>query len=126
MGGEAARFPRRDRKNVATFSELFRSMGLGHTELERDRTEAKIIQGCEHLVDNTASKVMRKKLIACDTRAKWRDEEVKDVKRVRREAHARYILITTTVGWREYTYDGREAKKRVEKKNKGSTERCDE
>ena len=61
-----------------------KSVGPVDTEKERDRAGAKIIEGWEQLVKNTASKVVGKKLIVCNRAVKWWDEEVKEAVRVRR------------------------------------------
>ena len=47
------------------------------TEMERNRAGAKIIEGWEQLVKDTACKVIGKKLILCNKAVKWWDEEVK-------------------------------------------------
>ena len=86
-------------KIAEKFSKLLKNVGPVDTEMGRDRAGAKIIEGCEQLIKNTASKVVGKKLIVCNRAVKWWDEEVKDAVRVRREAHARCISSKTTVGW---------------------------
>ena len=51
------------------------------------------------MVNNTASKVVGKKLMICNREVKWWDEEVTEAIRVRREAYARYTSSKTTAGW---------------------------
>ena len=90
-------------KNAVKFSKLLKNVGPVDTEMERDRAGAKIIEGWEQLVKNTASKVVGKKLIVWNRAVKWWDEEVEEAVRVRTEAHARCISSKTTIGWEEYT-----------------------
>ena len=40
--------------------------------------------------------------VACNRAVNWWDEEVKEVIRVRRKAHARHTSNKTTAGWEEY------------------------
>ena len=53
-------------RNAVTFSELLEEVGTVGTEMERNRTGAKIIEGWEQLVKDTACKVIGKKLILCN------------------------------------------------------------
>ena len=103
-------------KNAQTYSELVKSVGTVDTEMERDRAGAKIIKGWEQLVKTTASKVIGKKLIVCNRAVKWRDDELKEAIRIRREAHARYIASKNAAGWKEYAKARKDVKKMVEKK----------
>ena len=52
----------------------------------------------QQLVKTTAIKVIRKKLIICNRAVKWWDDEVKEARRIRREAQARYISSTDALG----------------------------
>ena len=45
-------------KNTVKFSKMLKNVGPVDTEMERNRAEAKIIEGWEQLVKNTASKVV--------------------------------------------------------------------
>ena len=49
-------------------------------------------------VKNTECRVLGNKLIICNRAVIWRDEEVKEAIRVRREAYARYTSNNTVVG----------------------------
>ena len=102
---------------------MLKKVGPVDAEMERKRAGAKIIEGWEQLVKNTASKVVGKKLVVCNRAVKWWDEEVKEAVRRRREAHARCISSKTTVGWEEYTKARKEVKKMVEKKKEGIREK---
>ena len=71
------------------------------------------------MVKDTASKVIGKKLILCNRTFKWRDEEVKEAIRLRRETHTRCLSGKSTVGWEEYAKARQAVKKMVEKNKKG-------
>ena len=90
-------------KSAVLFTELLERVGRVDTEMERNRAGAKIVEGWEQLVKNTASEVIGKKLILCKRAVQWWDEEVKEAIRVRGEAHARWMSNKSTVGWEEYT-----------------------
>ena len=55
------------------------------------------------MVNTTACKVIAKKLIliVCNKAVKRRDEEVKEAKRVRGQAHVKYTSSRTTTEWEE-------------------------
>ena len=53
-------------RNAVKFSELLEEVGTVGTEMERNRAGAKIIEGWEQLVKDTACKVIGKKLILCN------------------------------------------------------------
>ena len=67
------------------------------------------------MVKTTASKVIGKKLIACNRAVKWWDEELKEAIRVRREAHARCTSRKTTATWEEDAIARKNVKEMVEK-----------
>ena len=50
-------------RNAVKFSELLEQVGTVGTEMERNPAGAKIIEGWEQLVKDTACKVIGKKLI---------------------------------------------------------------
>ena len=106
-------------RNAVKFSELLEEVGTVGTEMERNRAGAKIIEGWEQLVKDTACKVIGKKLILCNKAVKWWDEEVKEAIRVRRETHTKCLSSESTVGWEEYAEARKAVKKMVEKKKKG-------
>ena len=64
-------------KNAERFSELFENIGTTENDTERDGAGDRIIEGWEQLVKNTATKVIGKKLMICNTAVKSWDEEVK-------------------------------------------------
>ena len=105
-------------RNAVKFSELLEEVGTVGTEMERNRAGAKIIEGWEQLVKDTACKVIGKKLILCNKAVKWWDEEVKEAIRVRRETHTKCLSSESTVGWEEYAEARNAVKKMVEKKKK--------
>ena len=106
-------------RNAVKSSELLERVGTIGTEMERIRAGAKIIEGWEQLVKDTACKVIGKKLILCNKAVKWWDEEVKEAIRVRRETHTKCLSSESTVGWEEYAEARKAVKKMVEKKKKG-------
>ena len=103
-------------KNAERFSELLESIGTTENVTERDSAGDRIIKEWEHLIKNTASKVIGKKLIICNRAVKWWEEEVKEAIRVRREACARYTSSKTTAGWEEYATATKKVKMMVEEK----------
>ena len=57
-------------KNAVKVSELLERVGVRGTEMERNRAGAKIMEGWEQLVKDTACKVIGKKLILCNRAVK--------------------------------------------------------
>lgn len=51
--------------NTVNFPELLHTAGTVDTEMDEDLAGAKVIVGWEHLVENTASKVIGEKPIVC-------------------------------------------------------------
>ena len=62
-GRKTAEFQEEMIRNAVKVSELLEQVGAVGTEVERNRAGAKIIEGWEQLVKDTACKVMGKKLI---------------------------------------------------------------
>lgn len=89
--------------------KLLERVGTVDAEMEKKWSGAKIYQGWEPLVGNTAKKVTGKKVVACNGAVKWRGEEVKEAGGVWREAHARCTSSKRTVAW-EYTKARKELK----------------
>ena len=75
-----------------------------------------MVEGWEHLVKTTSSKVVGIKLIVYNRAVKWWDEGVKGDIIIRRKAHARYTSRKTTTGWEEYAIARKKAQEMVEKK----------
>ena len=73
--------------------------------MERDNAGARIIliEGWEHLVKTTASKILGNELTAYKRAVRGWDGELKEAIGIRRKAHARYTSSKTTAGWEEYT-----------------------
>ena len=113
--GKSSKKRWRDGQKCSDFSELLERGGTVGTEMERNRAGAKIIEGWEQLVKDTACKAIGKKLILCNRAVKWWDE-VKEAIRARRETHTRCLSSKSTVGWEEYAEARNAVKKMVEKK----------
>ena len=94
------------------------SDGKHNNTMERENAGARIVlvEGWEQLFKTTASKVIGKKLIACNRAVKWWNEEAKEAVRVAREAHARYISNKTTAGREEYGIARKKVKEMVHAK----------
>ena len=61
-------------RNAVKFSELLEEVGTVGTEMERNRAGAKVIEGWEQLVKDTACKVIGKKLCLLYTSPSPRDQ----------------------------------------------------
>ena len=107
-------------KTAGQCSELLESISATNNEKERGNAGARIIEGWEQLVKTTASILIGKKLKVCNRAAKWWDEEVKEVFRVRREAHARQTSRKTAAGSEKMAR--KKVKEMAEKKGNGKTQ----
>ena len=103
-------------KNAERFSELLESISTSQNDTERDSAGDRIKEGWEQVVNNTASKVIGKKLITCSRAVKWWSEGAKETTRVSREAYTRYRSSKMTAGSDEHATDRNKLKEMVEKK----------
>lgn len=83
-------------RSAVKFPQLLESAGTVDTEVVRGRPGAKVVEGWEQLVRDTASEVVGEKLIASNTAVKWWGMEVREAARIRREADVRYTSNKTT------------------------------